>query len=144
MSKSAFWDTNLLIYWIEQKEAFEAHIGALVTWLGDENISSVTSALSLAEILVQPMSLKKTGLAKQYKDILSEFGCLSFGVEQAWAFAEIRAKYPTIKPPDCIQLACASVHGVDYFLTNDQALTSIAVPGIGKIQDLSSVASLAR
>jgi predicted nucleic acid-binding protein len=36
----------------------------------------------------------------------------------------------SIRPPDAIQLACAAQVGVDLFITNDDRLSRITIPGI--------------
>jgi predicted nucleic acid-binding protein len=54
---------------------------------------------------------------------------LPFQEQTAEAFARIRIR-AAIKPPDAIQLATAGTAGCDLFLTNDERLFGIAVPGI--------------
>jgi predicted nucleic acid-binding protein len=54
---------------------------------------------------------------------------LPFLENAAEAFARIR-RDKNIKPPDAIQLAIAAVAGCDLFLTNDERLMSVTVPGI--------------
>ena len=137
MSGKAFWDTNLLICWLEKPKAWAEEIGTLREWHAKQNLEIVTSSLSLAEILVQPLSRKNTELARKYQRLISAMGCLPFGSSEAWAFAEIRTRYKKLKPPDCIQLACAKVHGVDYFFTNDDRLSKVRVDGIHTITSLS-------
>ena len=57
----------------------------------------------------------------------------------AAAFAGIR-RDRSIAPPDAIQLACASVAGVDMFITNDHRLSRQVVPGIHFIQSFANAA----
>ena len=57
----------------------------------------------------------------------------------ASAFAAVR-RDRAIRPPDAIQLACASVAGVDLFITNDQRFSRMVVPGIHFIQSLATTA----
>ena len=54
-------------------------------------------------------------------------------------FASIR-RDRSIRPPDAIQLACASVARVDLFVTNDARLSRKIVPGIHFIQALGTAA----
>ena len=44
----------------------------------------------------------------------------------------------SIRPPDAIQLACASAARVDLFITNDERLSRRVVPGIHFIQSLAT------
>jgi predicted nucleic acid-binding protein len=133
MKGASFWDTNLLIYWLEQPDAWAAPIQRLRTWHQERNLRIVTCALTLAEILVHPISRDRPDVANAYKSLITEMGCLIFGPEEAWAFAEIRAAHPALRPPDCIQLACARVFGVTYFFTNDEALQKVHIEGIQQI-----------
>ena len=52
----------------------------------------------------------------------------------------IERKDRSIRPPDAIQLACASAARVDLFITNDERLSRKVVPGIHFIQSLATAA----
>jgi predicted nucleic acid-binding protein len=54
---------------------------------------------------------------------------LPFIEQAAEAFARIRIG-GKVKPPDAIQLATAATAGCDLFLTNDDRLQGLTVPGI--------------
>lgn len=136
MSAKVFWDTNLLIYHIEQTPEWQKEMEALVEWQKDEKLEVVTSSLSLAEILVRPLSVAKHTVARRYRELICQIGALPFGAEEASRFAQIRAQYPDVKPPDAVQLACASVLGVSYFLTSERRLKWLTVENIGKINTL--------
>ena len=137
MSGHVFWDTNLLIYWIENDSAWSEKVGELFRWQEQEGLRPVTSSLSLGELLVHPMRLKKIAVAQSYARLIDEMGCLQFGADEAWRFAEIRSTYPSICPPDAIQLACASVFHAEYFITNDERLSRFRIEGIGRIFGLN-------
>lgn len=132
-TKQAFWDTQILVAWIEQEETEKAMIEALVAWQKKENINTVTSSLSLAELLVRPISKANSEAARKYSNIIRKMGCIDFGPNEALAFACIRADHPEISPPHCIQLACAMTRDVDYFFTSDRRLGRIQLDGIGEI-----------
>ncbi|MBN1268719.1 MAG: PIN domain-containing protein [Kiritimatiellae bacterium] len=136
MSRKAFWDTNLLIYHIEQMPGWQKEMTALVEWQKDEGLEVVTSAFSLAEILVRPLSVGKHNVARRYRELIGQIGALPFGVEEATRFAQIRAQYPDVKPPDALQLACASVHGVDFFLTSERRLKWLTIENVGTMNTL--------
>jgi len=59
----------------------------------------------------------------------SEPGLLAFDRAAARRYAEIR-RNRSIRPPDAIQLACAALVGVDLFITNDDRLSGLTIPGI--------------
>ena len=137
-TKKAFWDTDILLYWIEQEKAHLPQTKALVEWQKTQGIETVTSAYSLAEILVRPIAKGQAELARKYSNQVKKMGCIEFGANEALAYACIRADHPDIRPPECIQLACAVAHGVDYFFTNDRKLSRINIDGIGEIIYLKS------
>ncbi|MFH0952983.1 MAG: PIN domain-containing protein [Verrucomicrobiota bacterium] len=136
LSSKVFWDTNLLIYHIEQMPEWQKEMDALIEWQKDEGMEVVTSSFSLAEILVRPLSVAKHNVARRYRDLICQIGALPFGVEEASRFAQIRAQYPDVKPPDALQLACASVLGVGYFLTSERRLKWLTVENISVINTL--------
>jgi predicted nucleic acid-binding protein len=93
----------------------------------------VTSAMTLGELLVKPTKLGQTSLIEQYdRAVRSTAQVISFDAQVAWRFASLRATH-NLRSADAIQLACAAHSGVDLFLTNDQRLHSLNVPGIGFI-----------
>lgn len=99
-----------------------------------------TSTLTLGEILVRPVEAGDEDLARRYEHAITAAATvLQFDRSAAVAFAGIR-RDRSIAPPDAIQLACASVAGVDMFITNDQRLSRKVVPGIHFIQSLANAA----
>ena len=99
----------------------------------------VTSTMTLGELLVRPTKLGQTSLIEQYdKAIQSTARVISFDAQVAWRFASLRATHK-LRSADTIQLACAAHVGVDLFLTNDQGLHTLNIPGIGFITPLDKV-----
>ncbi len=138
MSGYVFWDTNLLIYWIEEVPVWSEHVERLLCWQEEHGFKTVTSSLSLGELLVHPLRHRASDLARSYARQIDEMGCIPFGSDEAWRFAEVRATYPSLRPPDAIQLACASVLGVELFVTNDERLSACSLRGIKRIACLAS------
>lgn len=129
-----FWDTNLFIYLIEETpNSFEEVISLRKAMLknGDR---LATSTLTVGEVLVKPIQEKATALVEQYKNLLysPSIEIISFSEDAAEKYAEIRATH-AIKPPDALQLACASIAKADIFVTNDSRLSSRNIAGIGNI-----------
>jgi predicted nucleic acid-binding protein len=62
-----------------------------------------------------------------------------FDESAAYAFAQLRAQYARLAPPDAIQLGCASVAAVDLFITNDRGLARYIVPRVSTIRALADV-----
>jgi predicted nucleic acid-binding protein len=132
-----FWDTNLFIYLIEQAPS---DLHARVVRLRERMLASqdrlVTSSLTLGEVLVKPIAAKRPDLVTQYKAVLAgpSVTLVHFDETVAERFAELRAAHgKSLKPPDAVQLACASISGVDLFVTNDDRLNKCAAVNVGYI-----------
>ena len=135
-----FWDTNLFVYLLED----EGELADRVVWLRERMIERndelLTSALTLGEILVKPLEAGDETLARRYEQAIAAAATvIPFDQNAAYAFATLR-RDRTIRPPDAIQLACASAAGVDLFITNDHRLNRKVVPGVHFIQSLATAA----
>jgi len=126
-----FLDTNFFVYLIEGRSPKSARVRYLLQAFSTRRDEVLTSAMTLGEILVKPLRIGNIALAQHYRRIFKGPGVsvLPFAETAAEAFARIRIN-PGIKPPDAIQLATAAMAGCDMFLTNDERLTSLVVPGI--------------
>ena len=135
-----FWDTNLFVYLIEDRGERAERVAALRRWMIEREDELLTSTLTLGEILVKPMETGDEELMRRYEHAIGAGATvLPFDVGAARRFAEIR-RDRSIRPPDAIQLACASAAGVDLFVTNDDRLTRRNVRGIHFIQSLERAA----
>jgi predicted nucleic acid-binding protein len=133
-----FWDTNLFIYLLEDSPGFGGVVQDLRRRMLRRNDRLLTSALSIGEVLVKPLSMGNRVLADRYRAFLAapQLTVSPFGFEAAEAYAEIRQDRG-IHPADAIQLACAAAADVDLFITNDGRLSKKNVPGIKFISSLS-------
>ncbi len=138
MSK-VFFDTNVFIYMFEGSEPNRSRVLEIRKRMLDRGDRIVTSAMTLGEVLVRPTKLGQTSLIEQYdRAIRSTSQVVSFDAQIAWRYASLRATH-SIRNADAIQLACAAHFGVDLFITNDQNLHKLNVPGIGFIAPLGKV-----
>ena len=135
-----FWDTNLFVSLLENKGELTEQVVALRERMIERSDELLTSTLTLGEILVRPVEVGDETLARRYEQAITAAATvLPFDRAAAAAFAAIR-RDRSIAPPDAIQLACASVAGVDMFITNDLRLSRQVVPGIHFIQSLANAA----
>ena len=132
-----FFDTNLFIYLLEDGGERGKRVAAMVERISERHDHLLTSTLTLAEVLVKPLAIGDLAWANNYEKLLNTPGVslLSFDRGSARMYAEIRQD-KTIKPPDAIQLACASNAGCDLFITNDDRLSKKVVAGIHFISSL--------
>jgi len=126
-----FLDTNFFIYLIEGASPQSPRARDLVRAFSTRRDEVFTSVMSLGEVLVMPLRNGDFALAERYRQIFRGQGItvLPFVEQTAEAFARIRVG-GTVKPPDAIQLATAGTAGCDLFLTNDDRLLGVTVPGI--------------
>jgi predicted nucleic acid-binding protein len=68
----------------------------------------------------------------------SSAAMVPFDESAAVIYAHLRGDR-SLRPPDAIQLACASSAGVDLFITNDRNLHTKQIPGIQFIASLERV-----
>jgi len=132
-----FFDTNLFIYWLEDRGERGARVGKLVQRVIQRGDQLLTSTLTLAEVLAKPLSMGDLAWADRYERLLVTPGVtlLVFDRPCARMYARVRQDR-TVRPPDAIQLACASVARCDLFITNDERLSQKIVPGIQFIASL--------
>ena len=130
-----FWDTNVFIYLIEKQSPLHDRARALF----DNHLKGtgelITSMLTLGELLAQPLRLNRSDQVERYIELLSRterLRLIPFDLSAAERYAAIRAK-SSIRQPDAIQLASAATIGVESFVTNDQRLWGVIVPGIDAI-----------
>ena len=125
-----FWDTNLFIYLLEDFGPQSARVAEIRRRMLQRADELCTSTLTLGEVLVKPAEQGNEGLRQRYEETLSQTARLiAFDRETGRRYAEIR-RNRSIRPPDAIQLACAAQIGVDLFITNDDRLSRLIVPGI--------------
>ena len=133
-----FWDTNLFVYLLEDKGELAERVVSLRERMIERNDELLTSALTVGEILVKPLEAGNETLARRYEQAITAAATvIPFDQPAAYAFATVR-RDRTIQPPDAIQLACASVAGIDLFITNDHRLNRKIVPGVHFIQPLAT------
>lgn len=122
-------DTSAFIYYIEDDPRYAPLLEPIFTRAGRE-LTVVTSAMTLLEVLVVPIRRGQAQLADRYDELLTR----SRGVklvditrDQLRAAASLRAVLP-IKTPDALQVVAATSAGCKVFITNDRRLP--AIPGL--------------
>jgi predicted nucleic acid-binding protein len=92
-----------------------------------------TSALTVGEILVKPVSENRPDLENRYTRFFRgrTVSVLPFDLSAS----RVTRKFGRTR--DAVQLACAAAANTDLFITNDDRLSSKAVAGINLILSLS-------
>ena len=146
-----FWDTNLFVY-LWEGSVRTRQVETLINWQHQQEAELVTSTLTIGELLVHPLRQNREDLADRYLASFSQLHVMPFDTAReapddvmpfdeaaAYAFAQLRAQYARLAPPDAIQLGCASVAAVDLFITNDRRLARYTVPRVKAIRALADV-----
>ena len=125
-----FWDTNIFIYLFEDQGARGKDVAKLRERMIKRGDLLLTSTMSLGELLVKPLEKGDLALSQRYEDaVASSSLVLPFDIKAARNYAELRRLH-RLRAPDAIQLSCAAVGKADVFVTNDDRLRGIQVPGI--------------
>jgi predicted nucleic acid-binding protein len=134
-----FWDTNLFIYLLEQKEEFSVMTRELRAKMLRRGDQLLTSTITLGEVLVKPRQAGDLERCRKYERAISSVATLiPFDIQAARHYASIKSSRP-VQAPDAVQLSCAASVGVDLFITNDNRLQGKQVSGIQFIVPLSRV-----
>jgi predicted nucleic acid-binding protein len=134
-----FWDTNVFIYLLEDYGELSEKAAGLRHRMKSRGDQLFTSCFTLGEVLVKPLEHGDTNLSRRYeKAISSTSNLIPFDTSAAKRYALLRQDR-TIKPPDAVQLACASATNIDLFVTSDKRLQGKNVVGIQFIVSLDGV-----
>jgi predicted nucleic acid-binding protein len=131
-----FWDTNLFVYLIEDYDELSERVTALRTRMLARGDHLFTSTFTLGEVVMKPLEQGRDDLRQAYEQSLTTGATIvPFDRDAALAHARIRGDR-SIKPPDAIQLACASAAAVDLFITNAERLSQKSVGGVHFLSSL--------
>lgn len=126
-------DAVAFIYYIEDDPRYAPLLEPIFRRAG-RDVTVVTSAMTLLEVLALPIRRGQAQLADRYDQLLTR----SRGVtlvditrDQLRAAASLGAVLP-IKTPDALQVVAATSAGCKVFITNDRRLPLI--PGLRVIQ----------
>ena len=126
-----FWDAMLFIYLLQDDPVFGERVRYLRKRSLERGDEICTSALALGEVLAGVYRDSTPADAGRVKETVLRAGVmiLPFDLASSDRFGALRAKYRR-SAADTIHLACAAAAGVDLFLTGDEALLKLDVPGI--------------
>jgi len=116
-------DTNIVIYAVEQNPVFGSKARSRLATARVAGDTLMISDLTRMECLVDPL---KSGDSTVEADFHTFFGVMNVVAITAAVCdraAHVRASY-NFKPMDALQLAAATEHGADVFLTADARLNS--------------------
>lgn len=136
--KSIYLDTAPLIYFLECVAPYADKVNNFIISQFEMGASFVTSYITNTEYLVMPYrehDFQKILEFEQFKSILN-IKLLPIADEISKQAAQIRAKYPSIKGMDSIQIASCMRAQCDIFLTNDIRLKQVNEINILLVEEL--------
>lgn len=131
-------DSAAIIYFIEQHPAYYALLRPVFELVDSGNLEGFASTIALMEVLVRPLREHRLDLVDSYSQRLTRAkGFQVFPIDRhvARRGAQLRADHASLRPPDALQLATASLHEADAFLTNDRRLQSRGEVAVVVIDD---------
>jgi predicted nucleic acid-binding protein len=126
-----YWDSMLFIYWLEDHPQHAARMNRIRESMEARKDTLCTSVFTVGEVLTGIYKRGAAEIANQIREAFHspQIELISFTAETADRYARIRAGQ-RVSPADAIHLASAAQAGVDLFLTNDDRLQPLTIPGI--------------
>ena len=130
----------VFIYLLEGNPHFLPKVQRILSQIESRGDTLATSVFTLGEVLTGP---RRAGASDAVALVKSYFASgrialLPFDLEVADRYSVLRSTFK-ITQADGIHLSTASVAGVDLFVTNDQRLWKLVIPGIRFMMDLDGV-----
>jgi predicted nucleic acid-binding protein len=138
LGRRIYLDTNIVIYAVEGFAQYAPQIQALLDAMDANEVSVVTSELTLAEVLVGPLKAKNAPVQQIYRSFLTPTVTVVVPpvsrdiLEES---AQLRAT-TKLRLPDAIHLATALRHQCDSFLTNDDTFNSLNLSQVRMLSDI--------
>ncbi len=124
--KRVYLDTNILIYAFEGGGPDKGRLSELLAGNdGTRPAYLFTSELTLAEVLVHPLSHNDVHLVQSYDNVLNNSAILTtcpIDRTVLWHAAVLRSHYSALKLPDAIHLSTAMRLRCTHFLSADTGL----------------------
>jgi predicted nucleic acid-binding protein len=135
-----FWDTNLFIYLFEHNADWSSRVVEFRKRMMARQDELITSYLTIGEALTKPKETRDAALEKSYLNFFlnGPVELIGFELEAAKIYAEIRSR-ERIRPADAMQLSCAAAAKTDLFVTNDNRLSGMVIPGITFITGIERI-----
>jgi len=132
-----YWDSMLFIYLLEANPVFGPRVRNLHERMLRRGDILCTSIFTVGEVLTGPRKRNDLAAAGALKKFFGgkEIEILPFTLESADRYSMIRTG-ARVRQADGIHLATAAAAGVDLFVTNDDELRKLNIPGIRFFADV--------
>ena len=130
-------DTPIFIYHLEGTTHLAGLAGVALDELAGGAFTGMTSVLTLMEIAVKPLHMRRPDVAEEYEILLANYPNLVIAAldrPTARRAAELRAEY-RLRPADALQVAACLEQGATAFLSNDRELRRITHLQVWMLED---------
>jgi predicted nucleic acid-binding protein len=120
-------DTSVWIYHLEGSDEFARPAADVLDVVESGRVRGLASELTLLELLVRPLSVRRQDVADHYELLLDQFPNLELVPADRAVLVEaagLRAQH-RLRTPDSIVLATGLLHGATLAVTNDAAWRSV-------------------
>ncbi|HEX9666615.1 MAG TPA: PIN domain-containing protein [Thermodesulfobacteriota bacterium] len=120
-------DTSVFIFQLEENPKYRELVNKIFVWLEGPRAHSVTSTVTMLELLVKPYQLSDIDSVNKFYALLSTYPHLEWiapTLEIADLAAKLRAEY-NLRTPDALQVATALSLEATGFISNDTAFQRI-------------------
>ena len=130
VSGRVYVDTQSVIYVVEKHPLYAPLLQSLWNTVHGSAVAVITSDLTLMECLVMPLRNSDTVLHSDFENVLlhSDIFLHPISRDILLESARLRAVIPSLRTPDAIHAATATVSGCSQFITNDAGFRRI--PGL--------------
>ncbi len=134
-----YWDTMLFIYLLEADARFGPRVLEIREEMTRRGDRLCTSVFTVGEVLTGPGKKGSAAVVARLREYFGgdEVDMVPFTMATAEEYSRVRAAHP-VYPADAIHLASAAQTRSDLFMTNDQGLLKLKIPGIKFIVGLDA------
>lgn len=130
---TVYLDTNPIIYLTEGNAAFKKSIAGLFKVIDAADAQLVTSELALTEVLVRPLRHNDTALVEAYERLFDTLlDARPVSREVLLLAAHLRAETASLKTPDAIHVATATLAQASVFVSGDAGIRKLP-PGMQRV-----------
>ena len=131
-------DTAPVIYFVEKHPKYDALVTEIFQRIDNDKLVGITSVVTFAEVLVQPIRQGDSKLEQEYSELLlhsANFETMPIDSDTAKCAATLRAVH-NLRIPDALQIATALEFNCQVFLTNDKQLKRVTELGVLILDEL--------
>jgi predicted nucleic acid-binding protein len=117
-------DSAPIIYFLEDHPKFGPRFRILFEEHARGNVHFAVTTITIAEVLVGPLSVGDESLVRRYRSILESWQVVALDAEIAESAARVRTSF-RLRLADAVQVASALAVSADALVTHDRDFTNV-------------------